>query len=112
MKELATKMNAHPLNLMSFIDEIMQSESFEHCIKLTHDDKDMMQWAKNLASSDENEITECCHEILRMLLSYLETTIFGGKKSSSFEKAVLDYYLSDDFKELILYGLPDNLTNN
>ena len=54
MKEIATKLNTHPLNLMSFIDEIMQSESFEHCIKLTYDDKDMMQWAKNLASSDEN----------------------------------------------------------
>ena len=47
-----------------------------------------------------------------MLLSYLEATNSGGKKSSSFEKAVLDYYLSNDFKDLILHGLPDNLTNN
>ena len=79
MKELATRMNAHQMDC-GFIDYILKSKSFQHCVKLTNDEDDMAKWFNDFVVSDDSEITALCHRILCKFLSYLEDAIFGKKK--------------------------------
>ena len=80
MKELATRMNANQMDC-GFIDYILESKSFQHCVKLTNDEDDMAKWFNEFVVSDDSEITALCHRILCKFLSYLKDIIFGQTKS-------------------------------
>ena len=85
----------------SFIDYILVSKSFQHCVKLTNDEDNMAKWFDEFVVSDNSEITTLYHPILCKFLSYLEDAIFDQKSSISFEKSLFDYYCSDDFVNII-----------
>lgn len=71
MEELATKMNAHHME-SSMVDWIVNSQSFQDCFRLTHDQDEMAAWFNHFVVCDEDAMTKCCHTILRQLLVFLE----------------------------------------
>ena len=115
MEELATKLNAQPMD-SSFVDWVLHSQAFQDCIKMTHDEDAMARWFYDFVECDEARITASCHDALRQLLTFLEAAIFGGtvldgKKCISFEKTIFDFYLSEEF-DILMSELPGPLAGN
>jgi len=79
---------------------------------LSVDVKDQMKWSDDLVASDENTFDSACRGILMTIFSFMQDAMTADD-DRSFEKLICDYLLgSDEFKEVILADLPNELRNN
>ena len=66
MEELANKMNDQDLGT-TVIDLVLQSQSFQDCIKLCYDCEDMWSWFEAFVVCDDVDIIRPFHVIVRRL---------------------------------------------
>ena len=94
----------------SFLDLLANSKDFCGLIRLCVLDGTRMKWFKSFVTADENEVNVVCQTLLRKLFSLVEDACHGIKPA--FEKAYLDYMMSDEFKELYESKLPEETRGN
>ena len=73
-------------------------------------DKPLVEWFHAFATVDEVELSTSCQNIWRNLFSLLEDSFHG--LNVGFEKAFLDYLMSEEFKELYEKTLPLKVQGN
>ena len=109
LKKLATKMSSQHLK-SSFVDEMVNCETFQGWFRLSVDSEDLMRWFDDLVTVDEAKFNALCQSMLRKIFGFMETTIHGI--DSCFEKAIQDYLVSDKFTDFYMNKLPKALQGN
>ena len=94
----------------SFLDLLANNKDFCGLIRLCVLDGTRMKWFKSFVTADENEVNVVCQTLLRKLFSLVEDACHGIKPA--FEKAYLDYMMSDEFKEFYESKLPEETRGN
>ena len=91
-------MNSHHLNLISFLELLMENKIFQGWYRLGVFDVQMIKWFHSLVTVDELEFNTACQKILLTFFTLLENSF--NNLNLGFEKAYLDYIMSDEFTEL------------
>ena len=110
LRLLGTEMNSHHLISTGFLEELMESKIFQGWYRLSLLDQPLVKWFHAFATVDELELNTSCQNLLRTLFSLLENSFHG--LNVGFEKAFLDYLMSEEFKELYEKTLPLKVRGN
>ena len=108
-KDMALELSSRQLDA-NFVDAIVKSAAFEECVKLCHKRKDMKTWLDCLVACNDVGFDATCQKISVSLFKFWEDATFGN--GNSFEKAILNFCLSDNFENLYKSEFPEALRNN
>ena len=103
-------MNSHHLNTITFLELLMENKIFQGWYRLSVLDEQMMKWFHSLVTVDNLEFNTACQNILRTFFTLLENSFHS--LNLGFEKAYLDYMMSDEFTELYEKTLPLEIRGN
>ena len=110
-KEMASNLiNGKPDS--NYIDSILNSVSFEECVKLCHDRDDMKGWFEAFIACGDADFDKACQQLMRRLFRFWENASFGNTTCDSFEQSILKYSLSSDFEEFYTVDLPQSLNGH